>query len=190
MAARNGLFRTGIVALGRSYINDHDLKNTEFLNDFGKRFDIQGGISVIISADGTALTSLSLSERMAVGRRFGEQEVLLMRRLLPHLQRACLLHERLGALEHARGAAEQMIDRMPFGVILLDETARPRIVNRIARQILDSRDGLVLQGTTVAASTTQQTIALRTAIAQTLSISRGELAETPTPIAFVVPDPL
>ena len=188
VASRNGLLRTGIVGLGRALLNEHDLENTEFINDFGKRFDIRGGISAIIRADETALTSLSLSERTA-GRRFGEPEVLLVRRLLPHLQRACLLHERLGALEHARSAAEQIIDRMPFGVILLDGAGRPRIVNRTARQILDSRDGLVLRGRTVAASTTQQTLGLRTAIAQTLSISRGDLVDPPAPIAFVIPRP-
>ena len=177
-AVRRGLLRTGVVGLGRTIVDRRQLETTEFYNDFGRRFDITGGISAIIRGDPAGVTSLSLSERKG-GPRFGRTEAQLFRRLMPHLQRAFQVHERLGAVAQARAAAEGVIDKMPFGVILLDANARPVMVNRAAHEILDSRDGLMLRGTTLAAATVQQTEELRRAIDQTLSICRGELPELP-----------
>ena len=186
-AVRRGLMRTGVVGLGRTIIDRHKLQTTEFYNDFGCRFDIRGGISAIIRSDPAVVTSLSLSERKG-GPQFGRAELALLRRLMPHLQRAFQVHERMGAAAQARAAAEDVIDKMPFGVILLDASARPVLINRAAHDILDRRDGLMLRGTTLTATTLQQTAELRRAIAQTLSICRGELAEMPG-AAFVIHRP-
>jgi DNA-binding CsgD family transcriptional regulator/PAS domain-containing protein len=175
-AVRRGLLRTGVVGLGRTVIDRRQLQATEFYNDFGRRFDIRGGISAIIRGDPAVITSLSLSERKG-GPRFGRAEVQLFRRLMPHLQRAFQVHERLGAAAQARAAAEGVIDKMPFGVILLDANARPVMINRSAHEILNRRDGLMLHGTILTASTVQQSAELRKAIAQTLLIGRGGLPE-------------
>ncbi len=175
-AVRRGLLRTGVVGFGRTLIDRQDLERTEFFNDFGRGFDISGGISAIIRADQAVITSLSLSERKG-GSRFGRAEVQLLRRLMPHLQRAFQVHERLGAVAQDRAAAEGVIDKMPFGVILLDATARTVMINRAGHEILDRRDGLMLRGTLLTAATVQQNAELRRAIDQTLSICRGEVPE-------------
>lgn len=177
-AVRRGLLRTGVVGLGRTLMDRQELETTEFYNDFGKRFSVSGGISAIICSNPSVVTSLSLSERRG-GSQFDRAEVSLLRRLLPHLQRAFQVHERLGAVAQARGAAEGVIDRMPFGVILLDANVRPVVINRAAQEILDRRDGLMLRGTTLTAATVQQTAELRRKIDQALSIWRGELPELP-----------
>lgn len=175
-AVRRGLMRTGVVGLGRTLVDRQELETTEFYNDFGKPFEISGGIAAIIRGDPVVVTALSLSERKG-GSRFGRGEVGLLRRLMPHLQRAFQVHERLGAVAQARAAAEGVIDKMPFGVILLDASARPVMINRAAHEILDRRDGLMLRGAILTASTVPQTAELRRVIAQTLSICRGDLPE-------------
>lgn len=173
-AVRRGLFRTGVVGLGRTVIDRQELESTEFYNEFGKPFNICGGISAIIRADAAVVTALNLSERKG-GSQFDRADVSLLRRLLPHLQRAFQVHQRLGAVAQARSAAEGVIDKMPFGVILLDGSARPVMVNRTAQEILDRRDGLMLRGTSLTAATVQQTAELRREIGQTLAICRREL---------------
>lgn len=178
-AVRRGLLRTGVVGLGRTVVKRRELERTEFFNDFGRQFGVSGGVSAIIRADAATVTSLSLSERKG-GARFGTAEVQLFRRLMPHLQRAFHVHERLGAVAQARAAAEDVIDKMPFGVILLDAKARAVMINRAAHEILDRHDGLMLRGSTVTARTVQQSAALRKAIDQTLSMCRGEFPELPS----------
>jgi DNA-binding CsgD family transcriptional regulator/PAS domain-containing protein len=186
-AVRRGLLRTGVVGLGRTVIDRHELEQTEFYNDFGKPFDITGGISAIIRADTTVIRSLSLSERKG-GPQFGRAEVSLLRRLLPHLQRAFEVHDRLSAVAQSGRAAEDVIDKMPFGVILLDAHGRPVMISRAAQEILDRRDGLWLRGTTLSTSTVQQTAELRRRIDQTVSIWRGEVPEVAGP-AFAIRRP-
>ena len=187
-AIQRGLMRTGVVGLGREIVSRHELEQTEFHNDFGRALGLEGGISAIIHSDARVIASVSISERRG-GPTFSDADLLLVQRLLPHLQRAYQVHERLIGLAHASQAAEDVIDRMPFGVILLDANARPVLVNRAAQQILALNDGLTLRGALITASTTQQTAELRKGIASAISICGEKSTELVGPSAFAITRP-
>ncbi len=85
--------------------------------------------------------------------------------LVPHLQRALVIHSRVQGAEMRAGAAEEALDRIFGGVILLDERGAPIATNRTADRILAMNDGLVLDRDGPSASTPKQTGELRRALA-------------------------
>jgi DNA-binding CsgD family transcriptional regulator len=173
-AFRQGLFRTGVVALGREVVPPDEYERTAFHNEFGRRLGLRGGLSAVIDAGPQVVAALSASERPA-GRVFGSEEVELVRRLLPHLQRALTVHERLNVLSSRQEAAESALDRLPFGVLLLDHLGRAVFVNRAAHLIVSGNDGLRLERNLLTASTGRPQRALRDAIARALAVSGGAL---------------
>jgi DNA-binding CsgD family transcriptional regulator len=90
--------------------------------------------------------------------------------LIPHLQRAAQLRLRLRALEQERSAALSVLDRLPLGVVLVDARAEVTFLNRRAREIIDSQDGLKVQGREIHALDSGESVALRKLV--------GEAAQT------------
>ena len=171
-ATAKGLIRTGEIELGQRLVSANDYQKTGFYNDFGRGYGFDAGLSVILRMDHNVAAAVSVTQR---GREFGDAELALVRRLLPHLQRALQIHERLTGLAHQRSAAEEVIDRLPFGVVLVDASGRAVLVNRAAQQILDCPDGLMLRDKSLVTTTVPQTTELRTLIAGAIAVSRGEL---------------
>lgn len=173
-----GLFRTAAVGLGRSLIDSKKVAETEFYNDFGRRFGVGGGVTAIIRAEPPVSALLNVSERPH-GQEFGENEVLLLRRLLPHLQRSLQVHERLATVAAARSAGEEVLDRLPFGVVLVDASGRAVLVNHAAQQILDARDGLTLHDRNLVAANVAQTTELGNLIAGAIAASQRDSQRAP-----------
>ena len=73
---------------------------------------------------------------------FEPDELSLLDRLLPHLQRAMQLHLRLGDLKAGNDALVAGLHRLAVGAILLDANARILFCNRAAEEILSAKDGL------------------------------------------------
>jgi DNA-binding CsgD family transcriptional regulator len=177
-----GQFRTGIVGLGRELLTDGDYSRTEFHADFGRKFGIRGGLSAVIRADKEVLALLNASERPH-GRIFGPEERALVRHLLPHLQRALAIHQRISRVEDTALALEAAMDRLPIGLVLVDGSARALLVNTRAQRALAERDGLALRGGRLVARTGGAT--LQSAISRAIAIARGELHNPP--VACVIP---
>jgi DNA-binding CsgD family transcriptional regulator/PAS domain-containing protein len=177
IGAKRGLFKTGVVALGVSLLSHADYKKTVFYNEFGRICDLSGGVTAVIRADASVAAILNTSQRRG-GRQFDDADVSLLRQLLPHLRRAFHVHERLAGLAQARAAAEDLIDRLPFGVVILDGHGRAIVVNRVAEQILDARDGLILRNRSLEAASGEQTAELRAMVAGAIAVARGERLES------------
>lgn len=171
-APKQGLDRTGVVTLSRAVVSPSDYEKSEFYADYGKTYGLIGGVTAVIRADPAESALLSVFQTVH-GREFDEPEVLLLRRLLPHLQRAFQLHERFAGMAHARSAAEEVIDRFPFGVVLVDGSGRAGLINRAARQVLDSRDGVMLRDRSLVTAHVSQTTELRTLIAGAIAAAHG-----------------
>lgn len=84
---------------------------------------------------------------------FGDEETTLLQMLLPHLQRVLGLRARLARQGCRCAAMEEALDGIPAGILLLDRFGKPLFVNRVARRILDSKDGLGLGSDGLAATT-------------------------------------
>jgi DNA-binding CsgD family transcriptional regulator len=77
-------------------------------------------------------------------RPLGASDFELLDLLVPHLRRAYRIHRRLGDARHEQRALREVLDRLPSGVILLDEDLRAVLTNRSADQILGLEDGIRL----------------------------------------------
>ena len=86
-----------------------------------------------------------VSQREYGSGQFGAPERQLIRALLPHLQRAMQVRQRLTAAEMTAVNATSALDQMCEGVIFLSADARVQFANQAADAILRERDGLLLE---------------------------------------------
>ena len=97
---------------------------------------------------------------------FEQEHVRTLGLLLPHLGRAMRVHVRLEeARVRADGAAEAL-DRLAFGVVLVDRRARVVLANRAAEAMLAQGDGIGADASGLRAATPVQTAALRRLVAR------------------------
>jgi DNA-binding CsgD family transcriptional regulator len=138
---------------------DERLKS-EFYNDCVPRCDRCYGIGARVAHTETLYINLTLL-RLRRSDAYGESDLLVVRTLMPHLQRGFQLHLRLTAIGLEVGAALAAMERLAFGVLLLAGDGSAVFVNREARRILDQRDGLTLSRNGLVASNPRTTTALR-----------------------------
>jgi DNA-binding CsgD family transcriptional regulator len=74
---------------------------------------------------------------------YGTDELDLLEKIGPHIATAIRLRRRLLEAERERTAACGALDRLPLGVILVDESGRVLLVNPRAREIVAHGDGLL-----------------------------------------------
>ncbi len=143
-------------------VSDSELEHTEIYSDWLRPQGVFYGFGAILGKSNAGELVSSLSSFREKGRGpFRKEELDRIRPLVPHLQRALGIHSRLRSAELRAGAAEEALDRISSGVILLDERGAPISTNRVADGILATNDGLVLDRDGPSASSPRQTDELR-----------------------------
>jgi DNA-binding CsgD family transcriptional regulator len=104
--------------------------------------------------------------RPARDGEYGPAELDLLRTLSRHMARAIRQRRRLLEAERERSASCGALDRLPLGVMLVDETGRVLLVNPRAREILAHGDGLLAVRGEIRAARSQDSGLLRAALAQ------------------------
>ena len=115
---------------------------------------------------------------------FGDREVQFVQALLPHLCRSLQLHDLLARAAQDKQAALDGLDVVPLGVLLVTGDGRVVHANRVARQILDQRDGLVLDEGCLIASSPASTSLLRERCADCARTTLGERADAAGALAI------
>lgn len=161
-ARRHNLFKAGTVGVGEEVVATSDLKKTPFFNEFGRRYDYVGGITAIIGGDGVKGSALNVCR--APNRSFGAEEVRLLRTLMPHLERALQVHEKIADCDSRVHAFEEALNQLVTGALLVDQSCRVLFANHAALAILAEQDGLTLRKDALEAHTARDTAFLRTLI--------------------------
>jgi DNA-binding CsgD family transcriptional regulator/PAS domain-containing protein len=112
-------------------------------NEVYRPCDIEPGLTTTIFRDCDAMGILS-AYRTKLQDFFSEPETELIRLLMPHLARALQLRRRLVLVEQNRAAAENILGRLPQGVILLDARRRVIFLNQTAEAVLENNNELVI----------------------------------------------
>jgi len=103
--------------------------------------------------------------RSARAGDFEQEQIRTLSLLLPHLGRAMRVHVRLeDARVRADGAAEAL-DRLTFGVVLVDRGARVILANHAAEAMFAQGDGIGADASGLRAATAAQTASLRRLVA-------------------------
>jgi DNA-binding CsgD family transcriptional regulator len=158
--------------LGQRLIRDEELAKTEFGADFLEPQGVFHVVAGCIFRERT--TSVDIAALRSKGQgAFGAAEEELVRALMPHLQRAVQIHRRLAAAELTSRSLAESMDRLPYGVLLLDERGQVLLANGVARMQLATRDGLVEERGTLEASKRSESSALRRLVADALDVAAG-----------------
>ena len=164
----------GRVLLSDSILPESEQRRTEFYNDWMRP---QGAAHPFVAFLYNAGPGEPLSDLVGFREKSSgplrDEDLDPVRALVPHLQRALVIHSRIRGAEMRAGASEEALDRLLGGVILLDERGAPIAINQTAERILAAHDGLILDRDGLSASTPKQTDELRRALAGAAETGAG-----------------
>ena len=124
-------------------IGDNVFKNTEFYNDFLRPRGWFCNLNMSFLQKGSSVFSLC-TLRSSKELCYGPEDIKLFEALWPHINRVYELNAQLASLNAYKSALEDVIDRLPMGVLLVDSKAKVYAKNTAASEILDARDGFGL----------------------------------------------
>ena len=127
---------------GRQLIPDQQiLRRSEFYNGFLRPLGVIDVMACICSKEDGKLGFASFFRPEESGcYELDDQKWFAT--LTPHLTRATKIHQHMTEILSDGGAHEAVLERLAFGVVIIDEFARMRFANRAARGILDAADGI------------------------------------------------
>jgi len=141
LSTRPDLTFSGAIRNGEAIVPDREAMKTEYFNDFLRRVGVLHAIGMVPLREGPVMALLSLMRRIGAPS-FSDDDLAFLARFMPHLQRATLLQRRLRGVELERAAAHDVIDRLPYGVVMLDDAGAIQFANATAEEILRAGDGL------------------------------------------------
>ena len=136
--ARGNRKPVGSVSTSQELCPLDELKRTEVYNDLMAPSDIEHGMFGLVQRDGCRWAALSLY-RSASSREFPASDLDILYFLVPHVQRAFLLHFRFSELKARGEGMETALNMLTTGVILLGARGEVLLMNSAAEQILTQR---------------------------------------------------
>lgn len=140
---RPHLIRTGTIITSQMLCPHEIYTGGEYFHDFLRPLDMLHCVGPVLHSDsqGANFSVLSIF-RPVQGEPFGEEERKFLLMLMPHLQRAFQLHNRIQGLERKGNAAGEALDHFQQGVVLLDAKGRVLLVNRAASALFATEKSL------------------------------------------------
>lgn len=129
------------VLLGSNVVEDRILEQSQFYHDFLRPVGIHHLTGAMIrTADGKhAVIGV---QRPRDARAYDEGELRRLGRLLPHLQRAMEIRQKLKQSETRQQTVLAALDHLRLGVVMIGRTGKIVHINAAAESILDLDDGL------------------------------------------------
>lgn len=137
-AAAADKFKMGNVIIGDDLVNPAYLQTTRFFKEFSLKYN-QGHLLASIPFDGNAhaMPTMVLAFYRAISKApYTKNEADLLKKLLPHVQRAWLLHSQIVEYKTLNNALETALNQLRQGFILLSSTGEMRFANTIAKHFL------------------------------------------------------
>ncbi len=132
------------VELREKRVSDRDLERSEFYQSLLRPLDLWHVAIVNVHRDASVLAPMGFL-RTHKERPFSESELLSLRRLAPHLNRALRVTLRLLEMEACADASAEMGERALTAIVVTDAFGRVAEANGLARVILEEADGLLIR---------------------------------------------
>ena len=144
-AREGGLWRQGAVYVNEDLVSTAELRASVFYKEFLSQHGIEWICTGIVfdGAPGLPHTSASFFRERNVAP-FSPQDKAWLQLLLGHLSRALGLMHRLAAVELRAASLRAALDRMAFGVALLNGKRQLLHMNAAGQAVLARNDGLTL----------------------------------------------
>jgi DNA-binding CsgD family transcriptional regulator/PAS domain-containing protein len=110
--------------------------------------------------------------RVKGAQAFDDEDKVLVRSILPHLERAIIIHARLNKIESERALYAGVVERLSVASIILDENGRVLNCNAMAENLIAQKDGLLRLKDNLQLANREQTIELQRIIADVLDNQR------------------
>ncbi|MFZ5784736.1 MAG: helix-turn-helix transcriptional regulator [Pseudomonadota bacterium] len=132
----------GRAYLGSDLVPDTEWMRSEIYNELVKSYaDCRHCLGTIVDVeDGRCVVGF---HRPATAPDFTEADRRILQGLLPHLGQALRLGERLARRDEAHHLTRLALDALSFGLIVVDSSCRPLLMNRRAERCLALGDGLM-----------------------------------------------
>jgi DNA-binding CsgD family transcriptional regulator len=142
------VFRPNLVFDGRELCPAEEFAQSEFYNDFFRphcenSFHECGAV-LEMPADQASPPSLVSLLRDRRKQPFQQQDLDLLGRLLPHLQRGLALHRRIVDLRLQHSSQSWALDQVGFGIVLLHADGKVLFANKAADEMCNRSRGLEL----------------------------------------------
>jgi DNA-binding CsgD family transcriptional regulator/PAS domain-containing protein len=137
--------KPGMIFESHKIVNDNTFRKSEIYNDFFKHYDMFYALGSNIIKSGNSIARIGIHRTQLQGL-FNEEQRLLLKQLMPHLQRAFKLNIHLDELQSQRDSMHDLLYRSSTPLILIDEFEQITFVNQQAERILNSNDGLTVKG--------------------------------------------
>lgn len=131
----------GTVWSGGDLVSDEEAAASEFVHHWLQPQGLGPQLFGVLERQGSRVLYLVLA-RPASRDGFSGDDVSLLQRLLPYLQRGLRAGQMLRRTQHVRQAALDALDVMPIGVVLLSGGGVVLAANRVAREVMAARDVL------------------------------------------------
>lgn len=128
---------SGEIVTTRDMVGKSELLRTEMYNDYLAPRDLHEGLRLALSVSGGWVQDISLIRSWSAGA-FDRRELAAAAALLPHLQRAAAVAERLREADAVRTAGLVALDAVRHACVVLDAAGKPTFMNRAA-EILFAR---------------------------------------------------
>lgn len=152
-ANQRDIYIQGLVAFGEELISQAQLHRTEFYNDFLKPNGLEWIVTTALfdgRADPHASAIHTPATHMTFTRHrdhaaFQAEQASLIHLIAPHVRRALLTHWRLTEARQRAQTHQDALERLGYGLILLDDTGKHLHHTPLAEHLLQQGHGLTLR---------------------------------------------
>jgi DNA-binding CsgD family transcriptional regulator len=162
----------GTVLRAEAVVPDRELRRTEYFADWLRPQGIGAGGFAMLAGPGGSPLVLSIARSPTRGH-LDHEEMATLRLLIPHLERALVVDQRLERLAEERRASESAIDLLDVAVVLLDHAGKPVHMNRRAHALLQANDGFGVNAEGLRGATAEATAMLRRCVSDAVRTGAG-----------------
>jgi DNA-binding CsgD family transcriptional regulator len=137
-------YRAGAVETDQHIMPRSDLLRSDFYNGFMKPRDMHALMRLTLSVENGFRKIISFCRPASLGD-YETADVEQCRLLMPHLQRATLVTQRIEEARVTLTAYSDVLEQSPTGVLLLDRSGKVLFANRAARAMAQAADSFVLR---------------------------------------------
>lgn len=135
----------GTILRREEHFGDAEWERIDMYNDIYRPAGLYGSLGVLLLRTERYVVPFGMCRPTRSGP-FQARKLALLQRVIPHLQRAMQVCLRLNDLETRAAAGEDLWDRLPFGIVLLDQAGRILWTNLVADAVIAAGDGLSARG--------------------------------------------
>lgn len=157
----------------QSVLPDNQLHRSELFNDFMKPNGVTHHCGATLSGLAPDTTAGICMMRPEAGGVFEPDTIALLAILAPHVKRALALHKTLQTARMEGALLRQSVETVDLAIISVDGSGEVLNITQAARNILDARDGLVVEGKHVRASNSAEHTRLSDLMSGAVSTGSG-----------------